>query len=161
MIPINPSLNYTSFPSSILFALVPLSIMSIFVMTPIVLIPLGSNSLAIYKPSEVVISAFAGRTQRMIVLGSFTYLCAMPLVIYSIFASWPSIGILVIPGRSIIVKSGHVWEYTVSTIGLSTIFFVLPAILSVKNSMVDLTSRKSVNFLPGTSSNLAQGTIFS
>lgn len=156
-----PSLRATSLPSIILLALVPLSMISILVITPIVLIPLLSTSLAIYRPSDVVISALAGRTQRMIVLGSLTYLWAIPLVIYSILASWPSIGILVIPGKSIMVKSGHVWEYTVNTIGLSTIFLVLPAILSVKNSIVDFTSRKSVNFLPGTSSNLAHGIIFS
>lgn len=70
LIPMKPSLNWTSFPSSIRLALVPLSIISIFVITPIVLIPFGSSSLAIYRPSEVVISALAGNTQRIIVLGS-------------------------------------------------------------------------------------------
>jgi hypothetical protein len=57
---------------------------SILVSTPIVLKPLGSSSLAIYKPSEVEISALAEITQRMIVLGSETYLFAIALVIYSI-----------------------------------------------------------------------------
>ena len=41
-------------------------------MTPIVLNPAGSNSLAICNPSEVEISALAGITQRMIVLESST-----------------------------------------------------------------------------------------
>lgn len=79
-------------------------------MTPIVLIPFGSSCLAIYKPSEVDISALAGKTQRIIVLESPTYLCAIFLVIYSMLSGWsePAIGILVIPGRSTIVKSGHV-----------------------------------------------------
>ena len=58
---------------------------SILVMTPSVLKPFGSSSLAIYKPSDVVISAFAGITQRIIVLGSDTYLLDIALVIYSIF----------------------------------------------------------------------------
>lgn len=75
-----------------------------------VLIPLGSSYLAIYKPSEVDISALAGKTQRMMVLESLTYLEAIALVIYSMLSGWsdPAIGILVIPGRSTIVKSGHV-----------------------------------------------------
>lgn len=81
-------------------------------MTPIVLIPLGSTSLAIYKPSEVVISAFAGKVHRIIVLESLTYLCAIARVICSMLSGWsePAIGILVIPGKSTRVRSGQVWE---------------------------------------------------
>ena len=111
----------------------------------------------------MVISALAGRTQRIIVRESETYLLAIALVIYSILSGWsePVIGIRVIPGKSTKVKSGHVWEYTLSTIGLSTIFLLVPQILSVKNSIVLLTSLKSVNYLLGTSSNFAQGCIFS
>ena len=45
--------------------------------------------------------------------------------------------------------------------GLSMIFLLLPQTLSVKKSIVDLTSAKSVNFLFGTSSNFAHGSIFS
>ena len=41
------------------------------------------------------------------------------------------------------------------------IFLLLPQIFSVKKSIVLFTSLKSVNFLFGTSSNLAHGTIFS
>jgi hypothetical protein len=41
------------------------------------------------------------------------------------------------------------------------IFLLLPHTLSVRKSIVDLTSAKSVNFLFGTSSNLAHGTIYS
>ena len=157
LMPINPSLSATSFPSIILLALVPLSMISILVITPIVLIPFGSTSLAIYKPSEVVISALAGNTHRIIVRESATYRLAIALVICSILSGWsdPAMGILVIPGKSTKVRSGHVFEYTVSTIGLSTIFLLFPHILSVRKSIVDFTSAKSVNFLPGTSSNLA------
>jgi hypothetical protein len=81
-------------------------------MTPIVLIPFGSTYLAIYKPSEVVISTLAGITHKIIVRVSLTYLLAIALVIYSIFSGWsePAIGILVIPGKSTRVKSGHVGE---------------------------------------------------
>jgi len=134
---------------------------SILVMTPIVLIPLGSSSRAIWRPSEVVISALAGRTHKIIVLESPQYLAAIPLVTFSILGSYPSIGILVIPGRSTIVKSGHVWEKMFKTIGLSIMFFFWPQILSVKKLIVSLTSWKLVNFLFGTSSNLAQGSILS
>jgi hypothetical protein len=139
-ISVNPSLSCTSFPSSILLALVPLSIISIFVITPIVLIPFGSSSLAICKPSEVVISALAGRTQRMIVRGSPQYLAAMFFVTFSISGSYPAIGILVIPGKSTMVRSGHVCEKILRTIGLSIMFFYCPQILSVKKLIVSLTS---------------------
>ena len=40
-------------------------------------------------------------------------------------------------------------------------FLLLPQILSVKKSMVYFTSAKFVNFLLGTSSNLAHGSILS
>lgn len=85
---------------------------SILVITPTVLTPLGSNSLAIYRPSDVVISWLAGITQRMMVLGSETYLWAMALVIYSMLLGWsdPARGIRVIPGRSMRVRSGQVFE---------------------------------------------------
>ena len=63
-----------------------------------------------------------------------------------------------IPGKSTKVRSGQVFEKIVNTIGLSMIFLLLPHTLSVRNSMVDLTSLKSVNFLFGTSSNLAHYT---
>ena len=41
------------------------------------------------------------------------------------------------------------------------IFLLLPHILSVRKSIVYLTSAKLVNFFPGTSSNLAHGSILS
>ena len=140
-----PSLSATSLPSIILLALVPLSMISILVMTPIVLMPFGSSSLAICKPSDVVKSALAGHTARMMVLESDTYLCAIARVIYSILSGWsePAMGIRVIPGKSISVRSGQVGEYTVNTIGLSIIFLLFPHTLSVRKSMVCLTSWKS------------------
>merc|ERR1711865_579264 len=106
-------------------------------MTPIVLIPFGSSCLAICKPSEVVISALAGKTHKMIVLESLTYLLHIALVIYSMFSGWsePAIGILVIPGKSTRVKSGQVGEKIVNTMGLSIMFLLLPQTLSVRYSM--------------------------
>jgi len=63
----------------------------------------------------------------------------------------------VIPGRSTRVKSGVSLEKIFKTIGLSTIPLFLPATLSVKVSIIFLTSLKSKNFLPLTSLNSAQG----
>jgi hypothetical protein len=47
----------------------------------------------------------------------------------------------------------------IKTIGLSMMFLLLPQTLSVKKSIVYLTSAKLVNFLFGTSSNLAHGSV--
>ena len=58
------------------------------------------------------------------------------------------IGILVIPGRSIIVKSGQAGEYTDNKIGTFTIPLFFPHSLSVRSSIVYLTLSKSVNFCP-------------
>ena len=71
--------------------------------------------------------------------------------------SEPAKGILVIPGKSITVRSGHVGEYIVSTIGLLTIFFFCPATLSVKPSIDSLTLSKSKNFWFGIYSNTPHG----
>jgi len=57
---------------------------SILVRTPIVLIPLGSNFLAISRASDVLISALAATTHRMIVEGSSQYLLAILVVMASI-----------------------------------------------------------------------------
>lgn len=59
---------------------------------------------------------------------------------YSILSGCPSIGILVIPGKSTSVRSGHVWEYTDNTIGLSIMFLLDPHTLSVKKFIVSFTS---------------------
>ena len=127
-------------------ALVPLSMISILVMTPTVLIPLGSILRAILKPSYVAISALAVTTHRMMVLESQTYLSAILRVICSMFSGWPGIGINVIPGKSTRVRSGHVCEYTFNTIGLSTMLVLEPHTLSVRLMIVSLTCLKSVNF---------------
>jgi uncharacterized membrane protein len=75
--------------------------------------------------------------------------------------SEPATGILVIPGRSIKVKSGQVGEYTFNIIGLSMMFLFFPQILSVNSSILLLTTLKSVNFSPLISSKVAQGLTFS
>ena len=65
-----PNFNSISFPKSIFLASTPESIISILVSTPTVLSPFISIYLAIYSASEVVISAFAGITAKIIVLSS-------------------------------------------------------------------------------------------
>jgi hypothetical protein len=55
------------------------------------------------------------------------------------------------------VRSGQVCEKTLRTIGLSTIFFLAPATLSVNMLMLFLTSFQSVNFFPGISSKTPHG----
>ena len=156
-IPIYPSFKNISSFINIFLALVPLSMISIFVITPIVLSPFGSHSLANFRPSEVDKSWLAGITQRIIVLGSMQYLLAIYVVIFST-SFWPFTSILVIPGKSIIVKSGQSTENTFSLMGSSTIFDYVPAISSVNFWMLSLTWVKSVYFLPSLSpSNIAYG----
>ena len=62
------------------------------------------------------------------------YFLAIPRVIYSMLSGWsePAIGILVSPGRSIRVKSGQLCEYILKIMGLSIIFFEVPAALFVR-----------------------------
>jgi hypothetical protein len=52
----------------------------------------------------------AGQTQSIIVLGSLQYLSTIFLVTYSMLSTYPAIGMRVIPGKSIRVRSGHVCE---------------------------------------------------
>jgi hypothetical protein len=90
----------------IFVASVPLSIISIFVITPNVRTPYGSHFLAKSNPWEVDMSAFAGITHRIIVLSSAQYRCAISVVTFSTSNCCPT-EILVIPGKSIKVRSGH------------------------------------------------------
>lgn len=62
----------------------------------------------------------------MIVLGSEQYLLAMSVVIFYM-SFWFFISILVMPGRSMIVRSGQSVENIRSLIGSSTIFAPVPA----------------------------------
>ena len=108
-IPIYPNFRWIYSFISIFLAEVPLSIISILVITPIVLYWDLSHSLANFKPSEVAISWLAGITHRMIVLGSLQYRAAISVVIFST-SFWPFTSILVIPGKSIKVRSGQSLE---------------------------------------------------
>ena len=88
----------------------------------------------------------------MMVLGSLTYLWAMARVIFSMLSGWSAMAIRVIPGKSIRVRSGQVWEYTCRTMGLSMMFLLLPQSLSVRPLILSRTSEKFVNLRPGISS---------
>ena len=72
--PTNPKARSTSYPKRAFLASVPLSMISILVITPKVLLPVGSSSLAIWRASDVDISILAGITHSMMVLSSFKYL---------------------------------------------------------------------------------------
>lgn len=78
-------------------------------------------------------SWLAGITQSMMVLGYYIYFLIIFVVTYKIFSSCPSIGILVRPGRSMMVRLGQFAEYTSRIMGLSMIFFLFPHTLSVNN----------------------------
>lgn len=109
LIPTYPSLRGIYWFRIIFEASVPLSIISIFVITPKVLDPSGSHFLAKSNPWEVDMSAFAGITHKIIVLSSVQYLLHISVVTLSISNCWPT-EILVIPGKSMSVKSGHSYE---------------------------------------------------
>lgn len=147
LIPTYPSLSGTSplFISK-LRASVPLSIISIFVMQPIVRYPFTSIFLAKWSTSSLVISWFAGITHRIIVLGYYMYFFIILVVTYSMFSSCPSIAIRVRPGKSIIVRLGQLEEYTSKMIGLSIMFLRFPHTFSVKSYMLYLTLVKLVIF---------------
>lgn len=82
-IPTNPNFNEIYWLVIILEASVPLSIISIFVITPKVLVPYGSHFLAKSNPCEVDISALAGITAKIMVLSSAQYLLAISIVTFS------------------------------------------------------------------------------
>ncbi len=77
LIPTNPNFNEIYWLVIIFEASVPLSIISILVITPNVLVPYGSHFLAKSNPWEVDISAFAGRTAKIIVLSYAQYRLAI------------------------------------------------------------------------------------
>src|SRR5574343_466603 len=72
------------------------------------------------------------------------------------FLGWSPTGILVIPGKSIKVRSGQVQEKIVKIIGSSMIFLVFPALSSVHLMIISLTSSKFV-YLVSFPSNTAYG----
>lgn len=67
----------------------------------------------------------------------------------------PFKGILVIPGKSTKLKSGHEHEKILKIIGSLIIPFLIPASLSVKSLIFCLTSSKSKYYLSLSSSNIA------
>ncbi len=115
-------------------------------MTPIVRSPFPSHYRANFNPSEVDKSWLAGITHNIIVLGSEQYLFAISVVIFYI-SFWFLISILVMPGKSIIVRSGQSVENIRSLIGSSTMFAPLPATSSVNFWIWSRTCEKSVYFL--------------
>lgn len=82
---------------------------------------------------------------------------AISVVIFST-SFWPLTSILVMPGRSMMVRSGQSLEYILSLMGSLTICPPFPATSSVTFSMFVLTSMKFVYFLAvGSFSKIAYG----
>jgi hypothetical protein len=74
------------------------------VKTPIVLVPSGSTSRAIFRPSELAKSVFAPVTARMMALGLEMNRMSMSRICFSISRGWSPTGTLVRPGRSTRVR---------------------------------------------------------
>ena len=68
------------------------------------------------------------------------------MVISSIFFGCSQIGTLEIPGKSIIVKSGQVFENIFIIRGLSSIFLLFPQTLSWNLIIISFTFERSVIF---------------
>jgi hypothetical protein len=86
-------------------------IRSTFVKTPIVLVPSGSTSRAIFSPSEFAKSVFAAVTARMIHAGFWIYLRSISRICFSMSRGWSPTGTLVRPGRSTRVSVRTLGEY--------------------------------------------------
>ena len=75
------------------------------------------------------------------------YFKVISLVISSIFFGWFPTGTLDMPGKSMIVKSGHVWEYILSIKGSSIIFLLFPQVWFVNSVIFSFIMEKSVILL--------------
>jgi len=73
---------------------------STLVRTPIVLVPSGSTSRAIFNPSELAKSVLAAVTAKMIHDGLVIYFINISLICLSISLGWSPTGTFVNPGRS-------------------------------------------------------------
>jgi hypothetical protein len=90
--PMKPSLSGYTRPDRISSAFVPWSMRSIFVRTPIVLLPIGSTCRASLRASELTMSTFAGDTAKMILLGLAIYSEMRFRVCFSISDGWSPMG---------------------------------------------------------------------
>lgn len=91
-------------PARISTTSVPWSIKSTLVNTPIVRVPSGSTSRAIFNPSELAKSVFAPVTARMMALGLEMKRISISRICFSISRGWSPTGTLVNPGRSTRVR---------------------------------------------------------
>ncbi len=78
--------------------------------TPIVRSPFGSTYLANLSPSEVARSSYAFDTAKINEFGFLTYGNIISKTLASISGGYSPTGILVNPGRSIIIKSSTLFE---------------------------------------------------
>mmetsp|Transcript_4795 Transcript_4795/g.30409 ORF Transcript_4795/g.30409 Transcript_4795/m.30409 type:complete len:225 (-) Transcript_4795:253-927(-) len=129
-------------------ALVPRSMMSSLVSTPMVRSPSGSTVLAMRMASEVAMSALAGDTASMMTLSPFTKSITMLSMSWTMLLGCPSMGILVSPGMSTRVSVGTFFECTVNWMGSGETALLGPSDLLVSSSISSLTASKSWNTSP-------------
>ena len=122
---------------------------SIFVRTPIVLVPSGSTSRANFSPSEFAKSVLAAVTARMIHAGLEMYFANMSRICFSISLGWSPTGTFVKPGRSTRVKVRTLGEKILKLIGTGDMPAFFPVLASVSRTISSRIFVKSKNFSPG------------
>lgn len=90
--PIKPNFRGYTLPERISNALVPWSMRSILVRTPIVRLPSGSTWRASFRASEFTISTLAGDTARIMLLGLAIYSEIRFRVCFSMSVGWSPMG---------------------------------------------------------------------
>eukprot|EP00890_Picochlorum_soloecismus_P001057 jgi/Picsp_1/1952/NSC_05418-R1_---NA--- len=114
-----------------------------FVRTPIVRIPVGSTFLAKSKASEDAKSWFAGDTARIMQVGELIYFRISFRSCLSISSGWSPTGTRVIPGKSTSVMVRTRGEKIRNRIGSLDMLFSVPTLLSVSVSISILILSKS------------------
>mmetsp|Transcript_8579 Transcript_8579/g.25839 ORF Transcript_8579/g.25839 Transcript_8579/m.25839 type:complete len:282 (-) Transcript_8579:334-1179(-) len=147
--PTYPSASGTTLFSSAASALVPLSMMSSLVSTPMVLAPSGSTCLARVRASELARSALAGDTANMTQLWCLMYSMIIDLILCSMSSGWFPTGTRVMPGRSTRVMVNTCGLTIFRRMGTFEMDFPLPAPRLVSASISSLIFAKFVKVSPG------------
>ena len=118
-------------------------IKSTLVKTPIVRVPSGSTSLAIFSPSEFAKSVLAPVTAKMIQAGFEIYFISISLICFSISFGWSPTGTLVRPGSYTRVKVTTLGENIRRFMGCGEIPAFRPVLASVSLTISSLILLKS------------------
>ena len=108
---------------------------SIFVNTPIVLVPSGSTSLASFNPSEFAKSVFAAVTARMMQAGLEMYFKSISRICFSMSRGWSPTGTFVKPGKSTRVSVSTLGEKIRRLIGSGEMPALRPVLASVSRTI--------------------------